>query len=382
MTFNLQLFGEKLLRYREQFQLSLNEVSTQTGIPTASLVKYESGVERPTGDVVLILADYYKCDYKFFLSNQKLASFEETETLFRRFGNEFSKQDRWAVQECLFLAECESYLERKLHRSTEKPFHFEKTGTYFKKHGINAAEDLRQFLGYSRSEVSMNVYDDMRRIGVRVFRRALEASEISGLCINHPVAGRCVLINYSEDIYRQRFTAAHEMAHTILDEEEDILVSFSWDKNNLVEVRANAFASAYLMPPVFLRKIPSVSEWTEKKAIDWANKFKVSTQALAIALLGCNLIDDSNYSTIVNAKVPKSLKEDPELPAHLPPRSHERKRSLLEHGLSNYYVALCFEAYRQDLVSAARLMEMFMIDSDHELAELADLYGESIRYAS
>lgn len=382
MALNLKIFGEKLLRYRKQFQLSLPEISTHTGIPVSSLEQYELGVKRPSGDEVLILAEYYKCDYKFFLSNQKLASFEQTETLFRRFGDEFSKQDRWAVQECLFLAECESYLEKKLHLNAEKNFRFEKTGSYFKKHGAAAAEELRQHLGYTSNEVSMNVYEDMRCIGVRVFRRILEASDISGICINHPVAGRCVLINYSEDIYRQRFTAAHEMAHTILDEEEDVLVSFNWDKKNLVEVRANAFASAYLMPPVFLKKIPSVAEWTQEKAVVWANKFKVSTHALAIALSESGLIDTAGFSTISSARVPKNLKEDPELPANLAPLSKDRKRSLLQLGLSNHYVSLCFEAYRRDLVSASRLMEMFLIETDHELMELADVYGESIRYVS
>lgn len=382
MAFNLKALGNKLSRYREQFQYSLEDVASSTGISNDTLQEIELGNRRPSGDEILILADFYKCDYKFFLSNEKLASFEQTETLFRRFGNEFSKHDRWAVQECLYLAECEAYLEASLHKRPIEKFSFTKIGDFFKGHGKEAAASLRRHLGYSENEVSMNIYNDMRRIGIRLFRRRLENSNISGLYIKHPVAGRCVLINYSEDVYRQRFTAAHEAAHTILDEEDDVLVSFEWDKKALKEVRANAFASAYLIPPETIVKIPDVRNWTQEKAIDWANKLKVSTQALAIALSENGLITQTVYGVISKAKIPKQYKEDPELPSSLPLRSKERKRLLLEHGLSDHYVSLCFEAYRERQVSANRLVEMLLLDSDEQLIELADLYGERIRYAS
>ena len=378
MAFNLEILGDKLLRFRNQFQYSLLEVSKATGISENKLLDIEKGECRPTGDEILILSDFYKCDYKFFLSNEKLASFEQTETLFRRFGSEFSKQDRWSVQECLFLAECEAYLEKRLNKRKYQPFKFNKVGNFYKSHGKQAAKSLRQYLGYSEKEVSLNIYNDMRKIGIRVFRRKLENSNISGLFINHPVAGKCVLINYSEDIYRQRFTAAHEAAHTILDKSEDVLVSFSWDKEELKEVRANAFASAYLIPPEFIKKIPENEMWTEEKSIHWANKLKVSTQVLAIALSKNKVINTTMYKTIIQARVPKRDKEDPELPNHLPNRSRVRKEAMLEHGLSDYYVSLSFEGYREKIISSSRLAEVLLLETDYELSEFAKLYGESI----
>ena len=374
--------GDKLARYRSQFQYSLADVAGSTGISEDSLQEIEQGRKRPSGDEILILADFYKCDYKFFLSNEKLASFEQTETLFRRFGQEFSKRDRWAVQECMYLAECEDYIEKQLNKRPAERFSFVKVGNFFKGHGKQAAMALRRHLGYASNKVSMNIYNDMRKIGIRVFRRRLENSNISGLYIKHPVAGQCVLVNYSEDVYRQRFTAAHETAHTILDDEEDVLVSFAWDKSDLKEVRANSFASAYLIPPETLSMLPNIGRWTEDKTIEWANKFKVSAHALAIALLENKIIDQSEYAAVSKARVPKKYKEDPELPSSLPPRSKDRKKMLLEHGLSDHYVSLCFEAYRAHHVSAPRLVEMLLLDSDVQLLEMANLYGESIRYGS
>ncbi len=250
MTFDLALFGSKLQRYREQLNTSLDEIEKFTGISTQSLIALENGERRPTGDEVLILADYYKCDYQFFISNERLAPFEQTETMFRRYSREFSKQDRWAVQEFLFLCECEAFLLNLMPIIDYKPFNFTKEGTYFKGHAETAATRLRLHLGYSENQVRRNIYDDFRRLGFHIFRRKLDNSGISGLYIKHPEAGKCILVNYSEDIYRQRFTTAHETAHAILDDEEDFVVSLLSDKKELVEVRANTFASHYLIPPV------------------------------------------------------------------------------------------------------------------------------------
>jgi Zn-dependent peptidase ImmA (M78 family) len=218
-------------------------------------------------------------------------------------------------------------------------------------------------------------------LGFHIFRRQLGNSNISGLYIKHPTAGKCILVNYSEDVYRQRFTAAHESAHAILDNEEDFIVSFVSDKSNLVEVRANTFASHYLMPPDFLKNIPDSSNWTADKAIDWANKLKVSTEALAIALKNANLISQSTETLIKSVKVPSERKTDPELPASLSPGSRERREQSLKRGLSTFYVSLCLDAYEQDFISAGRLAEMLLV-SERELDEMAELYGRTLMYGN
>jgi transcriptional regulator with XRE-family HTH domain len=279
MTFDLSLFSSKLKKYREQLKTSIDEVSAVIGISTQTLTALESAEKRPTGDEVLILADYYQCDYQFFISNEKLAPFEQTETLYRRHGDEFSKEDRWAIQEFLFLCECEEFLLALIPIRDDKPFRFIKSGSYFIGHGEKAAARLREHLGYSSIQVGSDIYDDFRSLGFHIFRRQLDNSNISGLYIKHPTAGKCILVNYSEDVYRQRFTVAHESAHAILDEEEDIVVSFrTWDKKNLVEVRADTFASHYLMPPDFLREIPDSGNWPPDKAIDWEINLKLALQ--------------------------------------------------------------------------------------------------------
>ena len=380
MPLDQQRLGQKLQRYRNQFSRTVAEVSEATGINQERLRAYEAGTSAPSGDEILIFADYYMCDYKFFISNEKLAPFEETETMFRRYGEEFSREDRWAVQEFLFLSECEHFLQKELGKQPQKKFSFTAGRGPLAKIGELAAIQLRAHQGHPNTGIPLDIYKDFRSIGLHIFRRKLTNSNISGLFVNHPVAGGCILVNYDEDVYRQRFTAAHEACHAILDADDGFVVSLGSQRQRDVEIRANKFSSHYLAPSSFLKAIPQARTWNKEKAVEWANKLKVSTQVLAYALRRERLVNADTMNIVKSVRVPKKDKVDPEIPNTLAPQSQKRKRELLERGLSNYYVALCFESYREGLISAARLAEMLLLRGESELTVLADLYGERLKY--
>ncbi len=193
----------------------------------------------------------------------------------------------------------------------------------------------------------------------------------------HPIAGRCALVNYSEDIYRQRFSAAHEMAHAIFDADQEASVSYislhGFDKR---EIRANRFASCYLMPPKFLKKLPDPQAWSNPDAIRWANELRVSCEALGIALIEAQLVDEHTSSRIRSLRVPQTDKIDPELPTSLTPAQRVRKEALLALGLSDAYVQLCFDAVQEGIISSGRLAEALFC-GPAELLELAALYGRN-----
>lgn len=378
MAIDRQTLGSKLSKYRGQLKESIVECASATGIDVDRLTSIEAGQVEPSGDEVLILADHYRCDFKFFISNEQVAPFEQTETLYRAHGNDFTKEDRRAVQDFLYLCEIEDFLMRELGRPP-KAFSFLPTGNFFKGHGEAAASSLRAKLGYSDRQVPRDIYAEFRSVGVHVFRRKLGNSNISGLFIMHPTAGKCALVNHSEDIYRQRFSAAHEMAHAIFDSAQKASVSFEHPSgSDMLELRANRFASCFLMPPAFLGQLPEPALWTDAEAQEWANNLRVSCAALAIALKEAKLIDTGVYNRIRNLRVSREAKIDPELPENLNHIQRQRKSHLLELGLSDDYVGLCFEAFSVGVISIGRLAEALLC-SHGELAELASLYGRTLR---
>lgn len=380
MPLDRAMFADKLNRYMSQFNVPVEDLSRQTGIDLERAKALLDLSAEPTGDEVLILADYFKCDFKFFISNEKLAPFEQTEALFRMHGSDLAPEDRWAIQEFLFLCECQEYLLSMQQDARRQSFLFKKTGKFYKQHGTDAAAALRRHLGYAPHEIPGNVFDAFRRIRVHVFRRKLGRSAISGLFVRHPSAGACVLVNYSEDVFRQRFTAAHETGHAILDDGKDFVVSFgAVGTKDLSEVRANTFASRFLLPPEFLMSIPAASAWTDAEFLDHAARLLVNAETLAYALSDARLVSGSRAKALAGLKVPQSRKADPELPASLSPRSLLRKQELLQRGLSDSYVSLCFDAYERDSISAGRLAEILLV-SEAELAEIAGLYGRALSH--
>jgi Zn-dependent peptidase ImmA (M78 family) len=374
---NLQTLGIKLSRYRNQLIETLDEVAAATGMDTERLRLIEAGQLEPSGDEILILADHYRCDFKFFISNEHVAPFEQTDTLYRAHGRAFSKNDRMAVQEFLYLCDTEEFLMQELGRRPNE-FSFRPSGTYFKGHGQEAAITFRRHMGHDERQVPRDIYAEFRSVGVHVFRRKLGNSNISGLFILHPAAGKCVLVNYSEDVYRQRFSAAHEMAHAIFDSQEGPSVTFDrYEGVDMREVRANRFASCYLMPPQLLRKLPAPSGWSKADAQKWANELRVSCDALGIALKEAGLADAQTSSTLRGFRVLEESKIDPELPESLTNTQHARKTALLERGLSDHYVGLCLDAHSQSVISLGRLSEALLCGHG-ELAALASLYGRRI----
>ena len=382
MPVDAQALGSKLRKYREQLQESVQDVSRSTGIASDRLAGIEGGSIRPTGDEILILADHWSCDFGVLLTNERSAPFEEAEILYRRHGEAFSKEDRRAVQEFLYLCETEAFLFRELERAAQH-FTFTPTGSHYKSHGEQGALALRKFFNYEgdRPSVPRDIYGDFRAIGAHIFRRKLKNSNISGLFLSNPSAGPCLLVNYSEDVYRQRFSAAHEMAHAIFDTSEQVVVSFVNPdrRDRLKELRANRFASCYLMPPRMLKSLPDPSSWKEADALRWANDFRVSCDALGIALKEAGRADEAICRRIRAFRVPREAKMDPELGGDLSTTARDRKRGLLERGLSDFYARLCFEAHNGGLISSGKLAEAMLTDTV-DLAEIAPLYGTFLRY--
>lgn len=381
MALDLSCLSIKLQKYRENFQMTQEELSQKSGITIDRLNSFESSVLEPTGDEILIIADIYHCDYKYFISSESEPNFEKIEKLFRKYRNDLQTNDRWAIQECIFLAENEVFLDQILKTpSNIIDFTFQKVGGYYKKHGYDVANKLRELLNPSHRELALNIYDDFKRIGINIYRRKLENSNISGITLKHSSIGKFILVNYNEDIFRQRFTVAHEAAHAIfdLDESNDLFYVSKWDKKDLVEIRANNFASTYLLPPFVLDSIPENKFWSSDKLIEWAIKMKVSVSALLIALKERGLINDVYYQTFKHIPIPAEYKIDPEF-KNLSGKSLERKKYLIEKGISQTYINKCRLAYEKNLISASKMAELLLMDV-YELFEINNLFQLGIRY--
>lgn len=367
--------GQKLIRCRKNLDLEISNVSERIGIPIERIDEIEKGLKEPTGDEILIFADFYKQDYKYFISNEQLSASEQVEVLYRKFGDDFSKEDRWAIQEFIFLCENEqdilNYLDYK-----KLNFNAPKYSSVYKTQGAETAEKLRYFLGYNDDELYSDLFSEFRKIGLHIFRKRLNNSKVSGMFIKHPIAGKCILINYDEDTYRQNFTLSHEVCHALLDNEYEFNVSYVHEKNYR-EIRANNFASSFLIPKSYIEKLRKVT-WNDELILKVANQLKVNVQTLLIALKSNKCINQNQYEKFIALKIPRRYKDDFELKG-LSPKILASKKTLIEKGLSTFYVRNCHEAYKNGHISSGKLAENLLVD-ESELTSILDLFKLKLDY--
>jgi Zn-dependent peptidase ImmA (M78 family) len=382
MPFTAEVFGRKLSSLRADFGQDMNALSTATGISADRLGALEHGGAVPTGDEVLIIADHFRKDFRFLISDDSRDLDAGVDLLFRERGGDLPPSDRVAIAEFAYLCRCQAQLEAGLGTRPARPdFSFRPTGAYFKGHGESCARMLRQHLGLGTQEIVRDVFFEMRSMGFKVFRRRLENSNISGLFMNHPEAGPSILVNLAEGLARQRFSAAHEWAHGLLDQKPVTLsLVGEWNSGDLVEVRANTFASNFLIPPELLSSLDA-RHWADPKEVSlWANRLRVSVPALLSALVAAKKITDEQRERIRSEAPRPPEPPDPELEGGLSPTQLARKQALLERGLSKHYVDLCFDAYTRDIITIGLLAEMLLTTSAGT-HEIACLFGRGIGHA-
>jgi Zn-dependent peptidase ImmA (M78 family) len=146
-------------------------------------------------------------------------------------------------------------------------------------------------IGQPPVPVSNIARDEGAQIVVKKFNR-----EISGLLLranNQIIIG----VEKTQPETRQRFTIAHELAHLLLHDGEEVRVDTNFRINlrspesssaeDMEEIEANAFAAALLMPEVFLRGdlanfVLDVDDPHQVQQL--AQRYGVSAQAMTIRL--------------------------------------------------------------------------------------------------
>lgn len=86
MKIDLVLISSRLAEARRLQSVELAEAATQTGIEAERLASIEAGQQTPSGDELLILANYYARDFRDFVDPGGPEPFKQTDILYRRFG--------------------------------------------------------------------------------------------------------------------------------------------------------------------------------------------------------------------------------------------------------------------------------------------------------
>ena len=382
VSFDYKLLGKKIKEARESLLIEKEEVANYLRCSVKEYEKIEHGeLNRIDGDTIIIISQILEMDFRYFVSGNYVSAESQIKELFRQNG-EISKNDRKVIRKFIRLCEEKHNLEDLL--SIQKPLPYDYSGYRFKSNnhkyqGITAAYKERERLNIYDS--INNIYALLREQNIHIFRRRLEDSNISGVYIKHPIAGHCILVNYSEDLYRQNFSMAHEYCHVLFDSGKEQSITYFDREMDYVEIRANNFASNFLLPNKGIESINTYISYEQlkKKILDICSHYNVSSKVVIYRLKGKRL-NKKLIERLLKDKnliIPMSDKIDPEL-AGVSRNLHEKFKKIIESGISIEYIELVRNAYQQNEISYSKMLECLQMNIEDAklLTDSWDVYME------
>ena len=263
--------------------------------------------------------------------------------------------------------------------------------------GRRAAAEERRRLDLGNAPLP-DVADLLEAQGIGTAQVALP-DEISGLTLIDNGNGVLVVANRQHHILRRRFSFAHEYAHVLLDRDRKRILSHAGDRSSLAEVRANAFAAAFLMPAEGVRAyvlglekgrrsrdradvfdedvVVRVEQRFDAESQDLhmhdvvrlAHHFRVSCSAMLYRLKGLRLLSEADHGRLLEedkrglSRTLRRLLDLPE-PDHAVERTRFRSR----------FLALAIEAFERGQITGRKLDELGdLVDVSH----LSTMLGEA-----
>lgn len=257
MTITATELGRRLQEARESWKLTQTEVAESLDVPRSAVSEMEAGRRGVSALELHRLARLYGRAMADFLEPD-FGQDEATAGLLRRHPEvALCRETMESLRRCAALRRETANLQRKLgysHGSIGLPaYPGPPAGSRWAavEQGSAVATAERHRLGLG-SRPLPDLAGLLESQGVQTTLIPLP-HDVSGLALMDDRTGFLVAVNGSHPVVRRRFSFAREYAHVLFDRRAKGLVSRVGERNDLREVRANAFATSFLMPEVAVR---------------------------------------------------------------------------------------------------------------------------------
>ena len=233
--------------------MTQEDVARHLKVSRPTVAQIELGNRLVSGIELSRLAYLFGRELDSLVSDDVPADEDALVALFRHHPELATQEDvREALRRCIALGQELAGLERLLDvdrgmpRVATYPLPQPRTKWDAIQQGERVAQEERGRLGLGLTSLPDTV-ELLERQEVRTAQVALP-EDISGLTLVAPTVGFLIVANREHHVLRRRFSYAHEYCHVLVDSSQRGLISRSQDRDNLREVRANAFAASFLMP--------------------------------------------------------------------------------------------------------------------------------------
>jgi transcriptional regulator with XRE-family HTH domain len=393
--------------------MTQDEAARQLGVSRPTFVQIEAGNRSVSSLELDKLAFLFGRDIREFMTD----SFQEEDPLSALFRTQAEVVGQPAVleklRECMALGRELTNLERlvgidrDLSAIASYPLPIPKSRWEAIRQGQRLAEEERRRLGLGHASLP-DLSELLESQGVRTGLVDLP-EDISGLTLSERKIGLFVVANRAHHYLRRRFSFAHEYAHVVADRDRFGLISRASERDDLVEIRANAFAASFLMPEDGVRQFvaglgkgrpsrafaeifdeagslnvegrsePGTQALQLYDVVQLAHHFDVSRLSMLFRLRNLRLVAEAECKHLMALDEQGKGKQLAEL-LGLPEPDHAEMRSEFKHR----FLGLALEAFRRDEVSHGKLRELVAMvglaaDDLAQLVEDAGLDPDSTR---
>ena len=387
MTVGEVELGRRLREARKSWKLTQADAAEALGLSRSAISEMEAGRRGVSSLELHRLAHLYGRDISDFLE----AEFDQggaVVALFRQHAHiAFDGCALEALRRCIALGREAANLEQRLGRPPGSPTVPAYSGPppssrwAAVEEGSAVAVSERQRLGLESGPLP-DVASILESQGVRTALVKFPDS-VSGLALMDRRSGFLVAANGSHPVLRRRFSFAHEYAHILFDRRAEGLVSHADARDDLREVRANAFAAAFLMPdtavrsfvaglakgrssrmqavvydgddalPVAARSRPDSQRLHLHDIVLLAHHFVVSCPAILYRLKSLGLVTEDERSAMADQHDSGISRELGQLfGLATPSETGERNQ------FQGRFVNLALEAYRREAITRRKLEEL------------------------
>ncbi len=387
MPITQQELGSRIRAAREACRMTQDEAARQLGVSRPTFVQIEAGNRSVSSLELDKLAFLFGRDIRELMAD----SFQPEDSLSALFRAQADAGGEPAVleklRECMALARELTNLEhllgidRDMSAVASYPLPAPRSRWEAIRQGERLADEERRRLGLGHAPLP-DLSELLEAQGIRTGLVDLP-EDFSGLTLSDRKVGLFVVANRAHHYLRRRFSFAHEYAHVVADRDRRGLVSRTSERDDLIEVRANAFAASFLMPEDGVRQLvaglgkgkPSrafAEVFDEAGSLNVEGRSEPGTQALQLydvvqlahhfgASRLSALFRLRNLRLVTEAELDhlKALDEQgkgkplAEL-LGLPEPDHAEMRGEFKHR----FLGLALEAFRRDEVSRGKLREL------------------------
>lgn len=243
--------GLRLRTIRERRGLSQQAVAQTLNLQRTAITNIEAGARAVSTLELSKLSNLYDCKLETLLEVAAIPPASSEAPVLRlralyqgQLGDEAAETIDHVIGLCREGADLRQMLEPDSADSLPNYATRVKSSGEAIRQGYDVAREERRRLGLGSAPVN-NIAALIASQGIWVAASQMP-DNLSGFFVNDRTTGLVILINSNHYPVRRAFSYAHEYGHALFDREEAARVSQGG--TDLVEMRANAFASAFLMP--------------------------------------------------------------------------------------------------------------------------------------